>query len=321
MLCLAFAYGKLFGSLWNAKDQGSPAHIPSEETTDLMDIETVPSPLRRLLNEEPEDDSEGEDDESSKDEKSDEDDEEDDEKSDEDNAEMKRLVDVTGGIVVGGLAAGLAVYCRSGSSKPLQGIAVIKFGNLDEAAVTALNGDDKVLSQVGDSTTIIHTLYATIDEFKAKHTALGSATADHRTLRFTLKGFSDTEKTTVQGKGLRSELKNDVLKNDVLMTGEGLATLLGTDITIVDAVAAGKTQVTISDIPVLVDMENMIMTKAPPPPAAQAPSAWTLRLRRREYLTNTSAILKHWTHEPTGWSDDNFKAPNLGFINKIRISV
>ena len=53
MLCLAFASGKLFGSLWKAEDQGSPARTPSlgvsEELSDLVDIETVPSPLRRLL--------------------------------------------------------------------------------------------------------------------------------------------------------------------------------------------------------------------------------------------------------------------------------
>ena len=53
MLCLAFASGKLFANLWKAEDQGSPARTPSlgvsEELSDLVDIETVPSPLRRLL--------------------------------------------------------------------------------------------------------------------------------------------------------------------------------------------------------------------------------------------------------------------------------
>ena len=52
MLCLAFVDGNLLGFLWKAEDQGPAAHAPSggvlAEISDLVEIETAPSPLRRL---------------------------------------------------------------------------------------------------------------------------------------------------------------------------------------------------------------------------------------------------------------------------------
>jgi len=272
MLCLAVASGKLFGSLWKAEDQESPARTPSlgvsEEISDLVDIETVASPLRRLLKEAESDSTEAEDDESSNDENIDEDDEEDEDGTEDNNGFMQnRAVQVSGAAIGGGLVCGLAVnWLKKGASvKTPQGIAVTLPDNLSADAVTALNNDSNVLSTAAAGTTI-YTMYDTFPNFQKKHTAAavpGASESNKNYAVFALQGFEEAELTTVKKIGMAPK---DSITDRVILDEAQINGILATkDFKNNMQVTVGPTD---TPLHANINLYHMIITKAPTAPAA-----------------------------------------------------
>jgi len=202
MLCLAFASGKLFGSLWKAE----------EEISDLVDIETVPSPLQRLLKEAESDSTEAEDDESSNDENIDEEDE--DGTEDEEGFMQNRAVQLSGAAGVAlAVGAGAAYWLKEGAPvKTPQGIAVTFDKALTTDAVAALNKDSKVLSTVEAGTKTIHTLYDNLPDFEKIHSKDSGAEEDTVAYAvFALQEFKEEEVKTIQALG--TAVKDRVILN------------------------------------------------------------------------------------------------------------
>jgi len=238
-----------------------------EEISDLVDIETVPSPLRRLLKEAESDSTEAEDDESSNDENIDEDDEEDEDGTEDNNGFMqKRAVQVSGAAGVG-LAVGgsLAYWLKKGApvKTPQVGRIAVEItadGNIPVPAVAALNSDSNVLSTVEETSKRIYTLYDTFPNFQKKHSAVPNASENKDPYAvYALQGFEDAELKKFKAIGTAT-------KDGVILTQAELRNQLGqiTDLG----------EVHFDGFNVKFDMQHMIITKdeAPPPAASAAPA-------------------------------------------------
>jgi len=251
--------------LWKAEDQGSPARTPSlgvsEELSDLVDIETVPSPLRRLLKEAESDSTKAEDD------KSDEDDEgndgEDEDETEENNGFMQnRAVQFGGAALCGGVVCGGLVHClkKGAPVETPQGIAVaIGSAGLNAAAVKALTDDSKVLSTVQAGSKIIYTSYDTFANFQNKHSAATvSASEGNKNdyAVYALQGFGDADLPKFNA--ITVATKNSIKDRVILTDAQFKAQLKEMDV---------RGKVEIDGLIFLMDPINMILTKVPAPPA------------------------------------------------------
>jgi len=275
MLCLAVASGKLFGSLWKAEDQESPARTPSlgvsEEISDLVDIETVPSPLRRMLKEAESDSTEA------KDDKSDEDDEEDDgedEDETEENNGIMQNAGALGGVALSGVALGGVIgYCVKGGAPvktPQGGFLVSVNKDLSQAMVDQLNGDSKVSSVVEIKSRLIYTSYDSLEEFlgslddelKKEATSNAASKADHAV--YALQGFEDAELTKVQRFKVTGMATKDSIKDRVILSQDQFVEKFRDYMTC-------RGEVEIDDtLTVKINPDVMIITKVPAEPAAAA---------------------------------------------------